>query len=300
AIPTYMMSVFPVPENVIQRIDALRRNFLWQGLEDKKKFHLIKWEEVLISRKEGGMGVRNMRKQNRSLMLKWLWKFMTGDNMLWEEVAKAKYEMESNWMTKMVSTPYGCGLWRSVRNLWPLILFRIRFKVGNGMKVLFWEDIWIAQRPLKQIFPELFSLSLQPRATIFDLWTGQGWNLNLRRNLNDWELADIEAFHNTMAGFSNMNAEEDRVIWQLGNKENFSVKAAYSSLNHSRSRLKPWPWKMILKTRIPYKVNCFTWLLAREVVLTQENLKKRKFQMTSRCYLCEEQLETVKPSFFAL
>ncbi|XP_049399756.1 uncharacterized protein LOC125863802 [Solanum stenotomum] len=31
ALPTYMMSVFHMPANVIDRMDAIRRNFLWQG-----------------------------------------------------------------------------------------------------------------------------------------------------------------------------------------------------------------------------------------------------------------------------
>ena len=100
AIPACMMSVFPAPDKVIQRIDALRRNFFWQGNEDKKKFHLVKWEEVIKNKKEGGLGIRNMKKQNKSLMLKWIWKFMTGENMLWREVIRAKYEMENRWMKR--------------------------------------------------------------------------------------------------------------------------------------------------------------------------------------------------------
>lgn len=101
-----------------------------------------------------------MKKKNKSLMRKWLWKFMTGDGMLWKEVIRAKYDMENNWMTKMVTTLYGCGIWRCIRNLWPMLLSRISFQVGNGRKVLFWEDKWIAQRPLKLLFPELYPLSL--------------------------------------------------------------------------------------------------------------------------------------------
>ena len=93
AIPAYMMSVFP--DKVIQRIDALRRNIFWQGNEDKKKFHLVKWEEVIKNKKDGGLGIRNMKKQYKSLMLKWRWKFITGENMLWREMIRAKYEMEN-------------------------------------------------------------------------------------------------------------------------------------------------------------------------------------------------------------
>ena len=60
AIPAYMMSVFPAPHKVIQRIDALRRNIFWQGNKDKK-FHLVKWEEVIKNKKEWGLGIRNMK-----------------------------------------------------------------------------------------------------------------------------------------------------------------------------------------------------------------------------------------------
>ena len=83
----------------------MRRNFFCLGNEDKKKFHLVKWEEVIKNKKEGRLGIRNMNKQNKSLMLKWLWKFIVGENMLWREVIRAKYEMENRWMTKMVTTP---------------------------------------------------------------------------------------------------------------------------------------------------------------------------------------------------
>lgn len=238
-----------------------------------------------------------MRKQNKSLLLKWLWKFLSAETMLWKDVIYAKYEMENNWMTKLVTTPYGCGIWRTIRNLWPILFSRISFTVGNGRKVLFWEDKWINQRPLKLLFPEFYALSRLPKATVEELWTGQGWNLQLRRHLNDWELGDIEAFHKTMAELNKLTASEDKAVWKPGNKRVFSVSSAYKSLGYSEARPNPWPWKLIWKTKIPYKLNCFTWLLAREVVLTQENLKKRKFQLGSRCYMCDEQTETVNHLF---
>lgn len=66
-MPTYMMSLFPIPVNVIDRIDALRRNFLWEGNSDKTKIHLVKWDDLLLSKKEGGLGIKNLRIQNQSL-----------------------------------------------------------------------------------------------------------------------------------------------------------------------------------------------------------------------------------------
>ena len=45
------------------------------------------------------------------------------------------------------------------------------------------------------------------------------------------------------------------------------------------------------------KVACFVWLLAKEAVLTQDNLKKRERPLCSRCFFCGETAETVNHLF---
>nr|XP_016500125.1 PREDICTED: uncharacterized protein LOC107818600 [Nicotiana tabacum] len=56
-------------------------------------------------------------------------------------------------------------------------------RVGNGMKTSFWENKWLGQRTLKQLFPDIYNLNQQQRASVGELWTGQGWNLTYRRFL---------------------------------------------------------------------------------------------------------------------
>ncbi|WMV44637.1 hypothetical protein MTR67_038022 [Solanum verrucosum] len=77
----------------------------------------------------------------------------------------------------------------------------------------------------------------------------------------------------------------------------FSVNSAYKELNSAVVMEKDRPLKMIWKPKIPYKVNCFTWLLAKEAVLTQENLSKRDHQLIAECFLCGEQTETINHPF---
>lgn len=81
--------------------------------------------------KEKGCGDQEYENANKSLMMKWLWKFITGENVLWKEVICAKYEMEDKWVTKAVTTPYSCTIWRSVRNLWPQSLSKINLRSGE-------------------------------------------------------------------------------------------------------------------------------------------------------------------------
>uniref|UniRef100_A0A0V0HUE9 Putative ovule protein n=1 Tax=Solanum chacoense TaxID=4108 RepID=A0A0V0HUE9_SOLCH len=45
--------------------------------------------ELLVDKKAGGLSIRNMKKQNWSLMMKWLWKFATDEGMLWKEAIVA-------------------------------------------------------------------------------------------------------------------------------------------------------------------------------------------------------------------
>lgn len=111
-----------------------------------------------MNKKGGGLNIRDLSIQNKSLMMKWLWKFASPEEALWKEVIRTKYGMQDRWMTEDETTPYNCSVWRSIRNLWPLVTSRSRCKVGNGEKVSFWKDTWCGQGPLRQTFPELYNL----------------------------------------------------------------------------------------------------------------------------------------------
>ena len=45
-LPTYLLSLFLIPTSVANRIEKLYCDFLWGGLGDEFKFHLVKWSKV--------------------------------------------------------------------------------------------------------------------------------------------------------------------------------------------------------------------------------------------------------------
>ena len=45
-LPTYFLSLFLIPASVANRSEKLRRDFLWGGIGDEPKFHLVKWATV--------------------------------------------------------------------------------------------------------------------------------------------------------------------------------------------------------------------------------------------------------------
>ena len=85
-VPTFW-SMYLLPSTTIKRLDIKRKKFLWQGGGDKKKYHLVKWDRVCANRKNGGLGIKDLRVMNICLMCKWWWK-LEYENGIWQEIVK--------------------------------------------------------------------------------------------------------------------------------------------------------------------------------------------------------------------
>jgi len=94
SLPTYVMSLFPIPAKVEERLDKLRRDFLWLGNKEGKGRHLVKWQVVQLHKQSCGLGIRNLKIQNTCLLSKWLWRFTKETHALWREVIVNKYGMD--------------------------------------------------------------------------------------------------------------------------------------------------------------------------------------------------------------
>ncbi|KAG5584679.1 hypothetical protein H5410_045113 [Solanum commersonii] len=157
-----MMSLFPIP-GIKKKINKLRRVFLWQGNKEKL----------------GGFGdsVLNLA--------------------LWRRFISRKYGLQNNWITDEVTCAFGCSVWKTIRKLWPSFASNMSFKIGDGVKTYFWNEIWIRDRNLKTLFQDLFILSLQQMATVA---------------------------HVSQKG---VIEGHDSPIWKLHNKGSFTVKSCY-------------------------------------------------------------------------
>ncbi|WMV38706.1 hypothetical protein MTR67_032091 [Solanum verrucosum] len=210
----------------------------------------------------------------------------------WEDVIVSKYGQTDSWTSNTVTSTYGVSVWRSIRNLWPKLTRNICYKVGEGTRILFWKDKWIGQNSLMEDFADLYSFCDNPGASIAEMWSQQGWNITLRRLLNDWEVDRVANLLQRLEDFPGLNINPDAIRWKHDRDGEFSVGTMYKRDLATQPGEIAGPWKQIWKSNTPTKIKCFTWLVCRRACLTQERLKKRGFQIVSRCFFCHEKEET--------
>ena len=96
------MSMYLLPKTTTDKLDQQRRTFFWQGGGHKRKYHLVKWDIINKNKKFGGLGIKNIKLMNISLLCKWWWKLETGKG-LWQSIVKMKYLQDETVRTMKIN-----------------------------------------------------------------------------------------------------------------------------------------------------------------------------------------------------
>lgn len=117
----------------------------------------------------------------------------------------------------------------------PLFKEGLGYEVGNGKRTKFWEDAWYEEYTLKQDFPDLFDMVVDP-----NLWMASNFSVNrgvavwspiFRRALFDWEILRVLQL---LAKLANKHIDqdlEDRRVWRYDPRGRFFSQILLQVLN---------------------------------------------------------------------
>lgn len=98
---------------------------------------------------------------------------------------------------------------------------------------------------MKSKFPNIYNLAnlkeVTVRQQIGEHEGHEGWDLKLRRNLNDWKMEDVATLLRKLENVHvGLVFEEDKRVWSKTSKGVFLVCSFYNSLGEESPRFTLW------------------------------------------------------------
>ncbi|KAL0410940.1 UNVERIFIED_CONTAM: putative mitochondrial protein [Sesamum latifolium] len=192
AIPTYPMSIFKIPDTLLRDIQSFIGDFWWHNKE-KRKIHWLSWDKLCVMKKEGGLGLRDLRDFNKAMLAKQLWRLLTNPTSLAGQVLKARYYLNTSVLEASIGSRPSYA-WRSILSALPLFRAGIYWKIGAGSSM---------------------------QNCLIDTSTGE-WNATLLDQI--FTPIDRDAILAIPLGGAFL---PDLPIWHFSHNDRFSVRAAY-------------------------------------------------------------------------
>lgn len=180
-IPLYMLSLYHGHSSVLKKMDIFKKRMLWNGGNNTRKYHLVNQNTVCFPKKQGGLGILNLRCINICLLTKWLSKLENFDG-LWQTIVRKKY-LKRKHLCLIEKKQGDSQFWKGILETKDLYFKYIKKVVGNGMSTSFWSDSWNGDTPFCIRYKRLFDLPLNKEIRVSSALSTNFNSLTLRRRL---------------------------------------------------------------------------------------------------------------------
>ena len=158
----------------------MQRDFLWSGVGEGKRDHLVSWDIVCNPKAKGGVGFGKISIRNLALLGKWLWRYPRKGSTLWHQVILSIYGSHGWDANTIVRWWYRCP-WKAIAQVSREFSKFTRFVVGDGEIIRFWEYLWWGYQPLRVQYPRLFRVVMDKNIPISSILSSThpfSWNFN--------------------------------------------------------------------------------------------------------------------------
>ncbi|GAU39871.1 hypothetical protein TSUD_69190 [Trifolium subterraneum] len=228
----------------------MREEFSLGGAKLDRKIAWVRWDKVCRPKSDGGLGIRDLRAVNLTLLGKWRWKVLSGGQGIWRDIIFARYGFlyPSPHFGGRPSGFRGASLWwkdvsllgTSVEVASDWFSDGVVKRVGDGNLSSFWFDPWVGGIPLKTRYQRLFQVSEQQLNLVDDMgnWLDGEWHWDFiwKRELSVWETELLQSLLSVVVNPSLLGAT-DSWSWRHDSSRTFSVKSAYLMLTAGVDRV---------------------------------------------------------------
>ena len=112
SIPSYTLSVYPLPDSVLDQLAKLARSFLWHRGGNRSGLSLVAWNRAMLSKTEGGLAIRNLRILRTAYLGNNALKYLNNNEAFWVNILQLKYRLIHPW--SLIIPPKCSWFFRSI------------------------------------------------------------------------------------------------------------------------------------------------------------------------------------------
>ena len=178
----------------------------------------------------------------------------------------------------------------------------LRWKLGRGDKISFWEDVWVGNTSLKTCFQRLYTLAANQEQKVEEAggWEGSEWQWRLqwRRERFEWEAEIERSLLERVSGSAVKRYVNDTQVWGDEELERYTVSSAYTCLAKHLRGTQHVNFDLLWKASAFPNVLLTAWRVLIDRIPTREALVGRGVQMESTaCVLCRTEEESSQHLF---
>ena len=201
-----------------------------------RKIAWVNWKTVCNPKDKEGLGIKDLRTFNSTLLGKWRWDLFHNQQEHWAKILISKYggwrELEEGTTARMQSIWWKDLILIQQQQQTQLIKRETKWKVGSGEKFRFWEDPWTENAtPLREKYPRLYQNSCQQKDSIINMGnntcSGWEWKLAWRRPLFDCEIQMADNFLEELSQQQIQPNMEDKWIWKRDQGGYYTTRSGY-------------------------------------------------------------------------
>jgi len=175
AIPSYVMSIFRLPNSLLDEIEKMMNAFWWgHGGASNKGMHWLSWEKLSVHKNHRGMGFKDLAAFNVAMLGKQGWQLQTNSDSLVSRIFKVLYCPNSSYLdSKLGHNP--SFVWHSIFSAKVVVRQGVRWKIGYGFNIPIICEPWIGSGSnIPPISPKMLALQPFPMGHLID--QDKAWN----------------------------------------------------------------------------------------------------------------------------
>lgn len=284
ALPTYAMSVFLLPMELIRSLEKMLTKYWWNSTQrGKNKIHWASWEKLCKHKSIGGLDFRDFRSFNLAMLGKQGWRFLTNPDSLVSRVYKAKYFRNENFLDAQLGASPGFT-WRSIWEAREVVSSGVCWKISSGEHISITGQPWLAKTDNAYITTVCESIQ---NGTV------QGLMHTDRREWDQEVIKDVFNGRDQKCILETPiydNGAEDTILWNHENSGTYSVKSAYRLIqrlkgvynSEEKSKVLTYLWKI----KAPPRVLNVVWRAVSRCLPTLLQLYQKRVPINTQCPVC--------------